>query len=275
MEPKYGATALQTTGQHEKARVIGYYHKGISALLKSHRFILLALLGICTLLYYFGQLAELFGWKTLEWGFFYEVHDTHRLLFLAPILYACYFFGLRMMAIITAASLIVFLPRAIFMSPFPDAVFRALAFAIFAGILCSLIRIGRNKSQQYMSVKAVVRSEVDGAVEMRGEIKDEVFTAANLEVNFSTRLVKRRGQIIKLTPKEYELLSCLVRNAGKVLKHVELLRNVWGPEYGQESEYLRTFVWQLRQKIEDDPSKPQFVLTEPGVGYRFAQPGQR
>jgi len=99
-----------------------------------------------------------------------------------------------------------------------------------------------------------------------------VFTARDLEVDLSQHVVKRRGEIIKLTRTEYELLAYLVSHHGKVLTHKELLHNVWGPEYGEESEYVRVFINQLRRKIEDDPSNPQFVLTEPRIGYRFVKP---
>jgi len=98
------------------------------------------------------------------------------------------------------------------------------------------------------------------------------FTAGDLEVDLSKRLVKRRGQILRLTRTEYELLAYLVSNCGKVLTHRELLQSVWGPEYGEESEYIRTFVTQLRRKIEDDPSNPRFIVTEPRIGYRFVKP---
>jgi len=99
-----------------------------------------------------------------------------------------------------------------------------------------------------------------------------VFTEDDLEVDLSKQVVKRRGQIVKLTRTEYELLAYLVSNCGKVLTHRELLHNVWGPEYGQETEYVRTFIGQLRRKIEDDPSNPRFIVTEPRVGYRFVRP---
>jgi len=98
-----------------------------------------------------------------------------------------------------------------------------------------------------------------------------VFTAGELEVDLSKRLVKLRGQAIKLTRTEYELLAYLVSKCDKVLTHREILHNVWGPEYGEESEYVRTFITQLRRKIEDNPSKPRFILTEPRVGYRFVK----
>ena len=77
---------------------------------------------------------------------------------------------------------------------------------------------------------------------------------------------------MKLTRTEYELLAYLVSNCGKVLTHRQLLHNVWGSEYGEESEYVRTFITQLRRKIEDDPSNPRFIVTEPRIGYRFVKP---
>ena len=99
-----------------------------------------------------------------------------------------------------------------------------------------------------------------------------VFTAGDLEVDLSKRVVKRRAKIIRLTGTEYELLAYLVSNYGKILTHKELLHNVWGPEYGEESEYVRVFIRQLRRKIEDDPSNPRFIVTEPRIGYRFVKP---
>jgi len=98
------------------------------------------------------------------------------------------------------------------------------------------------------------------------------FTCGDLEVDFAGRVVRRRGQVIKMTPTEYELLVYLVSNAGKVLTHRQILHNVWGPEYGEESEYVRVFMRQLRSKIEEDPSNPQYIVTEPRVGYRFVKP---
>jgi two-component system KDP operon response regulator KdpE len=97
-------------------------------------------------------------------------------------------------------------------------------------------------------------------------------TIGDLEVDLSKHLVKRRGQIIQLTRTEYELLAYLVSNCGKLLTHRELLHNVWGSEYGEEIEYVRTFITQLRRKIEDDPSNPRFIVTEPRIGYRFVKP---
>ena len=245
------------------------------AMLKSWRFTLLTLFGICTLIYYFGELVDFAGWKALRWEFFYEVHDTHRLLFLAPIIYAGYFFGTKEAITVTIASLIVFLPRAIFVSPFSDAALRAILFAIAIGGVGFLIATMRDKLQSLTRVEPLVRNERDDGIGTQKGIEDGVFTAGTLEIDLPRRLIKHRGQIVKLTPIEYGILSCLVRDAGKVTSHAELVRCVWGPEYGKQSEYLHTFVWQLRHKMEDDPSNPQFIVTERGVGYRFVIPEQR
>jgi len=99
-----------------------------------------------------------------------------------------------------------------------------------------------------------------------------VFTAGDLEVDMTKRIVHLRGELVKLTRTEYELLAYLINNIGKVLSHNEILQNVWGPEYGGESEYVRVFIGQLRRKIEDDPSNPQFIVTVPRIGYRFVNP---
>ena len=105
-----------------------------------------------------------------------------------------------------------------------------------------------------------------------GAVETPTFTCHDLEVDFSNRLVRRRSQVVKMTPTEYELLVFLVSNVGKVLTHKQILHNVWGPEYGEESEYVRVFMRQLRSKIEDDPSNPRYIVTEPRIGYRFVKP---
>jgi two-component system KDP operon response regulator KdpE len=98
------------------------------------------------------------------------------------------------------------------------------------------------------------------------------FTAKDFSVDFEARLVTVRGNDVHLTPKEFELLRHLVVNAGKPLTHRRLLQAVWGPDYGDEPEYLRVMINQLRKKIESDPSRPKLILTEPWVGYRFQAP---
>jgi two-component system, OmpR family, KDP operon response regulator KdpE len=96
------------------------------------------------------------------------------------------------------------------------------------------------------------------------------FASGDLEIDFETRHVRAQGRDVRLTPKEFELLRYLVMHSGKPVPHRELLQAVWGPDYGDEPEYLRVFVNQVRKKIEANPSKPKYILTEPWVGYRFA-----
>ena len=98
------------------------------------------------------------------------------------------------------------------------------------------------------------------------------FSSPQLEIDFETRRVRARGGDVRLTPKEFELLRYLVAHAGKPVTHRELLQAVWGPDSGDDPEYLRVFINQVRKKIEPDPAKPRFILTEPWVGYRFVAP---
>jgi two-component system KDP operon response regulator KdpE len=91
-----------------------------------------------------------------------------------------------------------------------------------------------------------------------------------IEVDLTKTLVRRAGELVHLTPTEYRLLEALVTNPGKLLTHRWLLARVWGPGYDDESQYLRVYVAQLRKKLEADPAKPRWILTDPGVGYRWA-----
>lgn len=93
-----------------------------------------------------------------------------------------------------------------------------------------------------------------------------------LMVDIEGRVVRREGVEIRLTPTEFALLAQLMAHAGKVVTHRQLLQRVWGPEYGDEQEYLRVYMQRLRRKLEADPAAPRYLLTEPGVGYRFAAP---
>jgi two-component system KDP operon response regulator KdpE len=91
----------------------------------------------------------------------------------------------------------------------------------------------------------------------------------DISVDFTSRIVKKNNEILKLTTTEYNLLSILVKNEGRVLTHQYLLKEVWGNSYSDQTQYLRVFVAQLRKKIEADPNRPKFIITESGVGYRF------
>ncbi len=98
---------------------------------------------------------------------------------------------------------------------------------------------------------------------------DPVLDFGNLQVDLSARVVRKNNEIIKLTTTEYTLLALFAKNEGKVLTHHYLLREVWGPGYINQSQYLRVFIAQLRKKTEDDPNRPVHIITESGVGYRF------
>lgn len=98
-----------------------------------------------------------------------------------------------------------------------------------------------------------------------------VVELGDVSVDLERRLVTRRGEPVALTPTEFELLRVFVRNEGKLLTHPMILREVWGPNYGKESHYLHVYVSQLRRKIEPDPARPRFLLTESGAGYRLVR----
>ena len=99
-----------------------------------------------------------------------------------------------------------------------------------------------------------------------------VVVSDELEIDFATRRITLNGHVERLTPKEFDLLKFLVDHANKPIAHRKLLQTVWGPDYGDEVEYLRVVVNQLRKKVEPVPSKPKYLRTEPWVGYRFAMP---
>ncbi len=95
------------------------------------------------------------------------------------------------------------------------------------------------------------------------------FTFGELSLDIEHRIVTVKGEEIKLTPTEYEVLKYLAQNAGKVVTHRQLLLAIWGSNYQEHSQYLRVYIGQLRRKIEADPSQPAYIITEPGVGYRL------
>jgi two-component system, OmpR family, KDP operon response regulator KdpE len=105
-----------------------------------------------------------------------------------------------------------------------------------------------------------------------GAAEPETLEAGDLEIDIKRRQLLRSGERIHLSPKEFELLAYMMRNQGIPLTHSRLLRSLWGPEYGNELEYLRSYVKALRKKIERDPANPRYILTEPWVGYRFRNP---
>jgi DNA-binding response OmpR family regulator len=100
---------------------------------------------------------------------------------------------------------------------------------------------------------------------------EPVVELGDLRIDLEKRAVSVRGEPVQLTPNEFALLRVLARNPGKLLTHGALLREVWGRGYGDESHYLHVYVSQLRRKLEADPARPRYILTEPGAGYRLAE----
>ena len=118
-------------------------------------------------------------------------------------------------------------------------------------------------------IQAVMRrsNTPDGKTNSRSSF----YSNGYLSVDFERRIVRARGQRVDLTPTEFKLLSCLIRNEGRVLPHRYLLTEVWGPEYADDLDYVKLYIRYLRLKIEDNPSDPTYILTEWGIGYRFSE----
>ncbi|QBN17750.1 response regulator [Flavobacterium nackdongense] len=113
---------------------------------------------------------------------------------------------------------------------------------------------------------ARIRTALRNLVQKENE---PIIQFGDVSIDFTSRVVKLKAEILKLTVTEYNLLSILVKNEGRVLTHHYLLKEVWGNSYSDQTQYLRVFVAQLRKKIEEDPNRPKFIITESGVGYRF------
>lgn len=113
---------------------------------------------------------------------------------------------------------------------------------------------------------ARIRTALRNLVQKENE---PIIKFGDVSIDFTSRVVKLKEEILKLTATEYNLLSILVKNEGRVLTHHYLLKEVWGNNYSDQTQYLRVFVAQLRKKIENDPNRPKFIITESGVGYRF------
>ena len=136
-----------------------------------------------------------------------------------------------------------------------------------------IIRALDNGANDYLSkpfrageLLARIRSALRSSSMEEGEL---LIDCMDIQLDITNRMVRKKGEVLKLTNTEYSLLALLMRNEGKVLTHHFLLRAIWGPGYINQSQYLRVFVAQLRKKIEDDPNRPIYLLTESGVGYRF------
>lgn len=106
--------------------------------------------------------------------------------------------------------------------------------------------------------------------DLRSTAPKSVYEAGGIKIDLTRHEVSKHGEAVHLTPKEFDLLALLMRHSGKVMTHRQLLHDVWGPANVSDSQYLRVFIGQLRTKLEDNPAEPALILTEPGVGYRFA-----
>lgn len=116
---------------------------------------------------------------------------------------------------------------------------------------------------------ARIRVALRHSIRPQEHIPDDIFITANLKVDLLNRVVSIDDQEVHLTPIQYRLLTVLVKHAGKVMTHQQILNEVWGPSYQENAHYLRIYMSQLRQKLETDPTQPKFLLTESGVGYRL------
>jgi len=117
-------------------------------------------------------------------------------------------------------------------------------------------------------VKAVMRRS------QMPEVQDgeEPYVKGKLKINFATRELTVGDKLVRMTPSEYKLLHYLVKNEGKVVPHQVLLERVWGPEYTEETDYIKVYVQRLREKLEEEPGNPRMILSERGVGYKFVGP---
>ena len=154
------------------------HHRKILGLLRSRNafsfYTLFLMWAVCTLFYYFGELVEFAHWEALRWQFFYSVHDVHRLLFLAPIIYAAYVFGIKATVIITIISLMTFLPRALFISPYPDPLVRMVVFTLIAGIMGYLTAIVRRESERRAHLESLLTTERDKLLGILERMQDGV-----------------------------------------------------------------------------------------------------
>jgi PAS domain-containing protein len=164
-------------------------------------FIMPLLLIICALFYYFGELIDWTAWNVLRSEFFYGVHDIHRLLFLAPIIYAGYTARVKGAIIVTLVSFVIFLPRAFFISPFPDPLFRMIIFTIFAGVIGSLVGMIRNQSIRSQQLEGVITKERDKLLKIVGGMADGIIiTGPDYRIRFmNSKMVDAFGEGTGLT----------------------------------------------------------------------------
>jgi len=167
--------------------------------------ILPILLAFCALFYYFGELIDWTAWDAIRANFFYGIHDVHRLLFLAPIIYAGYTARIKGAIIITLVSFIIFLPRAFFISPYPDPLLRMVIFTVFAGIIGILVGSIRNQADKYQQLQATKTKERDRMLKIVDGMADGiVITDAQFKIRFmNSNMVNNYGDGTGITCYEH------------------------------------------------------------------------
>jgi PAS domain-containing protein len=173
-----------------------FRRKMLSALIKIRHsgrlFILPMLLLLCTLFYYFGELVDWAAWDSIRWQFFYGIHDVHRLLFLAPIIYAAYIARVKGAVLITVVSLMIFLPRAFIISPFPDPLLRMALFTLIAGVIGYLVAIIRNESERRRTLESLFKREREQFLRILDGMGDGVLiTGPDYKVRFINSSMRR------------------------------------------------------------------------------------
>ncbi len=124
-------------------------------------------------------------------------------------------------------------------------------------------------TKPFSTIELLARLRVAARHAQPASATESVFTFGDVQIDLAHRVVTRRGEPVRLTPTEYALLRLMVQHAGRVLTHRQILKQVWGPEYVEETHYLRVYFAQLRLKLEEDSTQPRLIVTEPGVGYRL------
>jgi two-component system KDP operon response regulator KdpE len=125
------------------------------------------------------------------------------------------------------------------------------------------------KPFSFAEIVARVGAVLNRSRQAPAEHKPKRYSSGTLVIDTDSRRVTKAGKVIELTPTEYRLLATLAENAGRVLSHEQLLNKVWGYEFGEDTGYVKRYIWYLRRKVEDDPRKPEHILTERGFGYVF------
>jgi len=125
------------------------------------------------------------------------------------------------------------------------------------------------KPFSFAEIVARVQAVLGRSRQVPADHKPKRYASGDLVIDTDLRRVTKKGEVIDLTPTEYRLLATLAENSGRVLSHEQLLNKVWGYEFGEDTGYVKRYIWYLRRKVEDDPRKPEHILTERGFGYLF------